>query len=105
MRTILTELGASMSMNKVGKATRRGLLSTAAAAAGAATLASPTGAATQTLESGASNTPSSAETAEGIARYAQAPPAPPPAAPTQQPEPAWAKPAAMAIPKEGYFKY
>jgi len=28
-----------------------------------------------------------------------------PATPAQQPEPAWAKPAAMAIPKEGYFKY
>src|SRR3954454_6786882 len=69
-----------MSMNQVGKATRRGLLGTAAAVAGAATFASPAGAATQAPETIA---PNSAATAQGIARYAQASSAASPAAPTQ----------------------
>jgi hypothetical protein len=82
--------GRFMSNEPLGNTTRRGFLGTATAAT-ALTLTTPPAAAAQGVKS-----------VEDIQMAQLTPPSPPQPAATSTGD--WTKPAAMAIPKEGYFK-
>ena len=93
-----------MTITGRGKATRRGFLGTMSVA-GAATVAAPLASAAQ--NAGVASSPSPTRMAQWYAppagTNAAAPAAASAAAAAAQPD--WTKPAAMAIPKEGYFQY